>query len=64
VQVTRILTRLARDVAANALEGVRARLERALLGKTVADWNERVRCEVECRRRVTQYQRAHERRLS
>jgi hypothetical protein len=62
--MTRILTRLARDVAANALERVRARLERALLGKTVADWNERVRCEVECRRRVTQYQRAHERRWS
>jgi hypothetical protein len=63
--VTRILTRLARDVAANALEAVRARLERALLGKTVADWNERVRCEVEMQTRASEYtRRAIERRLS
>jgi hypothetical protein len=63
--MTRILTRLARDVAANALERVRARLERALLGKACADWNERVRCEVEVRRRADEWtRRAQERRLS
>jgi hypothetical protein len=63
--MTRILTRLARDVAANALEGVRARLERALLGAEVAARNERVRCEVEVRRRADEWtRRVHERRWS
>jgi hypothetical protein len=63
--MTRILARLARDAAANALEAVRARLERALLGAEVASRNERVRCEVEMQTRASEYtRRAIERRLS